>query len=113
MKFVLLSDEHGEVARKFGVPLRTGGKDVIKDIHGQEVRDARGRRVQGAAVSVQAASGEGPTATGTTDTQGEFRIRDAPTGEIAITVTSGDTRGITKTTMRPGDEVLGLSVELQ
>ncbi len=42
LKFVLLADEHGDVAHKFGVPLRAGGKTVIKDAQGQEVRNARG-----------------------------------------------------------------------
>lgn len=42
LRFVLLADEQGEVARKFGVPLRAGGKTVIKDAQGQVVRDANG-----------------------------------------------------------------------
>ena len=42
LDFVLLADEQGEVARKFGVPFRAGGKTVIKDAHGQVVRDASG-----------------------------------------------------------------------
>lgn len=42
LRFVLLADEQGEVARKFGVPLRAGGKTVIKDAQGQVVRDASG-----------------------------------------------------------------------
>jgi hypothetical protein len=111
------------VSRELEVPTsRTPGTTSVHDIRfdlakgallGGTVRDRSGRRVQGAQVTIQAASGEGPTATGTTDMQGEFRIRDAPTGELAITATSGDTRGVTKVTIRPGDEVLGLAVELQ
>ena len=53
---------------------------------GGTVRDARGRRVVGATVTVQAGD---LTATGTTDTQGEFRIRDVPTGELGEIVIRG------------------------
>ncbi len=80
---------------------------------GGTVRDARGRRVVGATVTIQAASGDGPTATGGTDTQGEFRIRDAPTGELKITVTAAEGRATTTIIVRPGDEILGISIELQ
>lgn len=46
LRFVLLADEQGEVARQFGVPLRAGGKSVIKDAQGQVVRDASGSVVR-------------------------------------------------------------------
>jgi len=42
LKFALLADEQGDVARLFGVPLRAGGKTAIKDAQGQVVRDASG-----------------------------------------------------------------------
>jgi thioredoxin-dependent peroxiredoxin len=42
LKFILLADEQGDVARLFGVPLRAGGTTVIKDAQGQVVRDASG-----------------------------------------------------------------------
>lgn len=42
LDFTLLADEQGEVARTFGVPLRLGGKAVIKDAHNQTVRDTHG-----------------------------------------------------------------------
>lgn len=111
------------VSRELDVPVsRTPGATSVHDVRfdlargallGGTVRDARGQRVIGATVVVQAASGEGPTATGATDSQGEFRIRDAPTGELAIIVTSGDARGTARVTIRPGDEVLGLAIELR
>jgi hypothetical protein len=122
-KLVIEQPGYLVTSRELEVPVsRAPGATSVHDIRfdlakgamvGGTVRDARGRRVQGASVTVQAASGEGPTATGTTDPQGEFRIRDVPTGDITITATSGDTRGVTRLTLRPGDEVLGNAVELQ
>jgi thioredoxin-dependent peroxiredoxin len=46
LDFVLLADDKGAVARQFGVPLRTGGKTVIKDAEGQVVRDDSGSVVR-------------------------------------------------------------------
>lgn len=46
LRFVLLADEQGEVARQFGVPLRAGGKSVIKDAQGQVVRKTDGSVIQ-------------------------------------------------------------------
>lgn len=45
LKFPLLADEQGNVARKFGVPLRAGGKAVVKDVHGHEVQDSSGNAI--------------------------------------------------------------------
>lgn len=108
-------------SRELAVPAsRVPGETSVFDIRfdlvkgallGGTVRDARGRRVTGATVTVR--QGDGPTATGTTDTQGEFRIRDAPTGEIVVTATTPDGRGAATLTVRPGDEILGISVELR
>ncbi len=80
---------------------------------GGTVRDARGHRVVGAQVVVQLATGEGPSAEGTTDSEGEFRIRDCPTGELAVTAARGETRGVIRATVRAADEVLGLAIELR
>ncbi|MDQ3298569.1 MAG: carboxypeptidase-like regulatory domain-containing protein, partial [Myxococcota bacterium] len=77
------------------------------------VRDARGRRVAGARITVQLADGNGPLAEATSDSEGEFRVRDCPTGEVAITATRDDARGATHATIRPGDEVLGLAIEVR
>jgi peroxiredoxin Q/BCP len=43
--FSLLSDADGQVARKFGVPLRAGGKAMIADEEGHTVVDAEGKAV--------------------------------------------------------------------
>ena len=100
---------------------RTPGTISVRDIRlelargalvGGTVRDARGQRVAGASISIRLATGSGPTVEGTTDADGEFRLRDAPTGELEILAASGDRRGVTKVTVRPGDEVLGLSIDL-
>jgi len=111
------------VSRELDVPAaRLPGITSVHDIRfdlakgalvGGTVRDARGRRVVGANVTVQAATGDGPTATGTTDSQGEFRIRDAPTGELVVSVSSAVGTGTVRVTIRPGDEVLSLSIELR
>jgi hypothetical protein len=108
------------ISREVSVPAsRAPGETSVFDIRfdlvkgallGGTVRDARGRRVVGATVTVQAGD---LTATGTTDTQGEFRIRDVPTGELSITASAPDGRGATTITARPGDEILGLSIELR
>jgi peroxiredoxin Q/BCP len=45
LKFSLLSDTHGGVARRFGVPLRVGGKSVVKDASGNEVLDDHGHTI--------------------------------------------------------------------
>ncbi|MEO8702805.1 MAG: carboxypeptidase-like regulatory domain-containing protein [Kofleriaceae bacterium] len=110
-------------SRELDVPAaRTPGGTSVHDVRfdlvrgavvGGIVRDSRGQRVGGAAISVQAASGDGPTVTGTTDPQGEFRIRDAPTGELAVVATKADARGATRVTIRSGDEILGLAIELR
>ena len=111
------------LARELDVPAAAApGVTSVRDLRlelrrgalvGGTVRDARGNRLPGVRVTVQAADGSGPTAEGTTDVQGEFRIRDAPTGELAVTATRNDARGSIRATVRPGDEVLGLSIDLR
>ncbi len=110
-------------SRELDVPAaRSPGVTSIHDIRidlvrgalvGGTVRDSRGQRVVGARVVVQRATGEGPSAEGTTDSQGEFRIRDCPTGELAVTASRGEDRGTVHATVRAADEVLGLSIELR
>ncbi len=80
---------------------------------GGTVRDARGQRLGGAHVIATARSGAGPTCEADTDGQGEFRIRDCPTGDLDVVATKATGRGGTRTTVRPGDEVLGLALELR
>ncbi len=46
LNFSLLSDKDGEVACRFGVPLRVGGKAVIADESGHELVDAQGRSIK-------------------------------------------------------------------
>ena len=80
---------------------------------GGTVRDARGQRAAGAKVAVQRADGTGPIVDGTTDTQGEFRIHDAPTGDLTVTATKADATGTTRASIRPGDELLSLAIDLR
>jgi peroxiredoxin Q/BCP len=46
LNFTLLADGDGGVARKFGVPLRVGGKAMARDAHGDAILDERGRAMQ-------------------------------------------------------------------
>ena len=98
------------------IPGATSVRDIRIDLArgalvGGTVRDARGQRAGGAHVVIRSADGiEMP---GDADAQGEFRIHDAPTGDISVTATLGDAGGSTHATVRPGDEVLGLSIELR
>lgn len=99
---------------------RTPGQTSVRDVRldlqrgalvGGTVRDARGQRLAGAVVRVVSASGAGVAVEGTTDTLGEFKIRDTPTGDVIVTATKDDATGATRATVRPGDEILGLSID--
>ncbi|MGE3767777.1 MAG: carboxypeptidase regulatory-like domain-containing protein [Kofleriaceae bacterium] len=99
---------------------RTPGQTSVRDVRldlqrgalvGGTVRDARGQRLAGATVRVVPASGTGMAVEGTTDNLGEFKIRDAPTGDLIITATKDNATGATRATVRPGDEILGLSID--
>lgn len=100
------------------VPGGTAVRDVRIELArgallGGTVRDARGQRVAAAHIVATAITGAGPTCEGGTDGQGEFRIHDCPTGELDVVATKAGVRGATRTTVRPGDEVLSLALELR
>lgn len=109
--------------RELDVPVaHTPGGTSVRDIRielargslvGGTVRDARGQRVAAAHVVAAAVTGAGPTCDADTDGQGEFRIHDCPTGELDVVATKLGARGATRTTVRPGDEVLSLALELR
>jgi hypothetical protein len=40
-------------------------------------------------------------------------MHDCPTGELDVSAAKAGVRGVTRTTVRPGDEVLSLSLELR
>jgi hypothetical protein len=80
---------------------------------GGTVRDRRGQRLAGAHISVKRADGRGDPVEVDTDAQGEFLIHDAPTGELIVGATWGDASGSTSTAVRPGAEVLGLTIEVR
>jgi hypothetical protein len=102
------------------VPAATrAGTTTVRDVRidlargalvGGTVRDSRGQRVPHAHVIVKSAMTE---AEGETDAQGEFRIHDAPTGDVSVQASRGDQGGSTHVTVRGGDEVLGLSLEIR
>jgi hypothetical protein len=80
---------------------------------GGTVRDGRGQRVTAAHVIAAAAAGGGPTCEGDSDGRGEFRLHDCPTGDLAVIASKAEARGGARTTVRAGDEVLSLSLELR
>ncbi|HUJ60764.1 MAG TPA: carboxypeptidase-like regulatory domain-containing protein [Kofleriaceae bacterium] len=108
--------------RELDVPAaRAPGMTSVHDVRielargamlGGTVRDGRGQRVPGAHVVVRLADGTGPAIEGDADAQGEFRIHDCPTGDVVVSASAGDASGATRTTVRPGDEVLGLAIDL-
>jgi hypothetical protein len=110
-------------AREVDVPTaRTPGATSVRDVRidlargalvGGTVRDARGQRIPNAHVIVKLANGTGAPVEGASDAQGEFRLHDVPTGEVSVTATSGDRGGSARVTLRPGDEVLGLSIDIK
>jgi hypothetical protein len=77
---------------------------------GGTVRDGRGQRLPGAHIIVR--SGD-VTVEADADAQGEFRIHDCPTGNVSVAATYGDLGGSEHVTVRPGGEVLSLSLELR
>ncbi|MFT3699650.1 MAG: carboxypeptidase-like regulatory domain-containing protein [Kofleriaceae bacterium] len=77
---------------------------------GGTVRDSRGQRVANAHVKISSAT---TTVEGDADAQGEFRIHDAPTGDDVVEGSKGDLTGSTRVTVRAGDEVLGLAIEIR
>jgi hypothetical protein len=72
------------------------------------VRDRRGARLAGAEVTV--GRDGGPSVRGRTDGEGEFRLRDVPTGDVVVRVDKGAHRGSKPTTLRPGDEILTFQI---
>ena len=97
-----------------GVSVRDVRIDLARGaLVGGTVRDDRGTRIAGAHIVVRAADGSGPGIEGDTDAQGEFRLHDCPAGDVVVTATSGARSGATRATVRPGDEVLGLALEIQ
>ena len=71
------------------------------------VRDRYGNRVAGAKVTVKRGD---DALTATTDAEGEYRLRDVPTGTVEVTAAKQGATGTTSLELRPGDE--RLSVEL-
>ena len=77
------------------------------------VRNRRGQRAGGAQISIRRADGSGETVEILADAQGEFRVHDAPTGELIVSATLDDAHGSARAVVRPGAEVLGLAIEIR
>jgi hypothetical protein len=75
------------------------------------VRDRHGARLAGATVTVSR-DGAGPVSA-RSDGDGQFRLRDVPTGEVIVRAEKGALRGSRAITLRPGDEVLSVQLDLQ
>jgi hypothetical protein len=119
-------------SRELDVPVAhapgiTSVRDILIELArgallGGIVRDARGQRIAAAhvvATSLTTATGTNPgpgpapSCEGDTNGQGEFRIRDCPTGDLFIVATKAGARGVTRASIRAGDEVLGIALELR
>ena len=74
------------------------------------VRDLPGNRVGGATVAIKRGD---DTVSTVTDADGEFRLRDVPTGDVTLTATKGDRTGAMTLELRAGDERLTLEVGMQ
>lgn len=101
---------------------RTPGQSTVRDIRfdmlrgatvGGTIRDARGQRVSGATVRVVPLKGGGTAVEGTTDSLGEFTVKDAPTGDITVIATKGDLSGSSRLTLRAGDEVRSVAIDMR
>jgi hypothetical protein len=122
-KIIIKQPGYLALAHELDVPAaRAPGQTSVRDVRldlargalvGGTVRDARGMRATGTKIVVQRADGTGPTAEGTTDSQGEFKIHDCPTGDILVTATKADGTGATRASIRPGDEILSLAIDLR
>jgi hypothetical protein len=98
------------------VPGATSLRDIRIDLArgallGGTVRDARGQRIT--AAHVVAAGAGGASCEGDSDGRGEFRLHDCPTGDVTVGATKAGARGATRTTVRPGGEILSLALELR
>jgi hypothetical protein len=95
----------GTSVRDLRVDLRRGA------LIGGTVRDRNGNRVPRAHVVARAV--DGVTAEVDTDSAGEFQLRDCPTGPLVITASEGERRGEAAVTMRAGDTLMTLTLELR
>jgi hypothetical protein len=110
-------------SRELDVPVaRAPGATSVRDIRielvrgavvGGTVRNRRGQRVGGARITIKRADGTGDAVESDADSLGDFRIRDVPTGTLIISAAQDDAVGSTSATVRPGDEVLGLAIEIR
>lgn len=75
------------------------------------VRDRHGARLAGATVTVSRDGGG--RAQARTDSEGQFRLRDVPTGDVIVRAEKGALQGSKSVTLRPGDEVLSFQIDLE
>ncbi|MBL8623658.1 MAG: carboxypeptidase regulatory-like domain-containing protein [Myxococcales bacterium] len=75
------------------------------------VRDRAGDRVAGVALTL--AADADAEARATTDSLGEFRLRDVPTGTVTLRATKGGLRAQLELELRPGDERGGVDLTLE
>ncbi|MBP9086458.1 MAG: carboxypeptidase regulatory-like domain-containing protein, partial [Kofleriaceae bacterium] len=76
------------------------------------VRDDRGTRLAGASVEVSSTSGS-LRCTGTTGPDGEFQLRNCPSGELTIRAAKNGHTVETSTTVRAGDDIRNIALELR
>lgn len=73
------------------------------------VRDNRGARVAGASVVAQNASGKCSTLT---SAEGEFVLRNCPSGDLTVSAEKADRTGALERAVRPGDTARNLTIAL-
>ncbi len=75
------------------------------------VRDRYGSRVPGAEVTVGRDGAQPVSAR--TDSEGEFRLRDVPTGDVTVRAGKGSLTGEKPISLRPGDELLSFEIAIE
>lgn len=102
---IAAADGRGQVtARELTLALARGGSV------GGTVRDRRGSRLPSA--RVWARSADGTTCEGKTDVNGDFRLRDCPTGDIELGAEQAGARVALPLFLRPSQEILTLVLEV-
>lgn len=106
--------------RTFNVPAATlRGELTVRDVVltlarggtvAGTIRDGRGRRLADALVTAR--SSDGTTAETRSDANGEFRLRDCPTGDLELFAEHSGARASTRFFLRPGQEISTLVLEV-
>jgi hypothetical protein len=121
-RWVLTVTQPGYLPLELGRDVPAGdriGAVTVDDVHLElergahlagTVRDSYGNRLAGARVVARRTAAPSVHADARTDASGEFRLRDAPTGEVEVTADKGGMSGAHSIQVRPGEELLSLEI---